>query len=297
MAAAVAADAVSYEKAKRRRTVTMSTAPKATRTLSRARRSGRLAAFVAAVLLLGPPRWSLADASAPRTFPSASDASEALFQAARTGDRDALRAILDGGSDLASCGDESRDGSEREQFVEKYQEMHRLVREPDGTTVLYVGAENWPFPIPLVSSSSRWHFDAEAGRREVMFRRIGTDEATAIEVCRAAGQAATKDATPENSTDPIVSYAERLAAAARTISGPTGRAIPDEEAFHGYRFVVVNSGSISIVAYPAEYRSSGVMTFLVGKDGVVYERDLGPDTARVARTLKVRPPSGWRAVG
>jgi len=278
----------------------MSTATNLRRVVSRARCPGRIAAIAAVVavaLVIGPPRWSSAAATGARTFASAAEASEALFQAARNGDRHALEAVLGSAHGLASCGDESRDARERERFVEKYQEMHRLVREPDGATVLYVGGENWPFPIPLVPSRGRWHFDAEAGRREVTFRRIGADEATAIEVCRAAVQAARNDATPGNSTDPIVSYAERLAAAARTISGPTGRAIPDEAAFHGYRFVVLKSASITIVAYPAEYRSSGVMTFVVGEDGVVYERDLGPDTAHVARNLKARPASGWRAVG
>ena len=275
----------------------MSTATNVRRVVSRVRCPGRITALVAVALVIGPPRWSIAAATAARRFASAAEASEALFQAVRNGDRHAVEAVLGSADGLASCGDESRDAGERQRFVEKYQEMHRLVREPDGTTVLYVGAENWPFPIPLVSSRGRWHFDAEAGRREVTFRRIGADEATAIEVCRAAVQAARNDATPGNSTDPIVSYAERLAAAARTINGPTGRAIPDEAAFHGYRFVVLKSGGITIVAYPAEYRSSGVMTFVVGEDGVVYERDLGPDTARVARNLKARPASGWRAVG
>jgi hypothetical protein len=131
----------------------------------------------------------------------------------------------------------------------------------------------------------------------VTFRRIGADEATAIEVCRVAVQAATENATPPSTNDPIVSYAERLAGPARASSGTTGGASPDEEPFHGYRFVVLKkSAGITVVAYPAEYRSSGVMTFVVGKDGVVYERDLGPETAHIARNLKARPTSGWHAV-
>jgi hypothetical protein len=275
----------------------MSTTPSVTRALPRARRRVRLAAIVAAALVLGPPRWSIAATSATKTFTSAAEASEALFQAARDGDRHAIAAIIGDGEDLASCGDESRDQHERERFVEKYQQMHRLVREPDGTTVLYVGAENWPFPIPLVSSEGQWRFDAQAGRREVMCRRIGADEATAIEVCRAAVEAAKRDVTPANGTDPIVGYAQRLARVVRASGGTTEDATPDGEPFHGYRFVVLKRGGITIVAYPAEYRSSGVMTFVVGDDGVVYERDLGPDTARVARSLKARPASGWRAVG
>ena len=257
-----------------------------THTSSRVRYSVRLAAIVAAALFVVPPRWAFADASKPRTFPSATDASDALFQAARNGDRKAIEAILGDKDNLASCGDESRDRRERERFVEKYQEMHRLVRELDGSTVLYVGAENWPFPIPLVSSRGRWHFDAETGRREITFRRIGADEATAIEVCRAAIEAAKHGETPANGSDPVVSFAARLA---------TGAAA-DDQTFHGYRFVIVkDGGTTTVVAYPVEYRSSGVMTFVAGDDGIVYERDLGRDTARAAGTLKARPRSGWRA--
>jgi hypothetical protein len=256
-------------------------------------RSGVLV-LAAAALVIGPPRS--ADATEARTFASEPDAANALFQAARDGDRRELDAILDGKDGLASCGDESRDRAERQRFVEKYQKMHRLVREPDGTTVLYVGAENWPFPIPLVSSKGRCHFDDEAGRREVTFRRIGADETTAIEVCRAAVEAAGHDDTTTRSDDPIVAYAQRLVSAARTTDG-TSDATGEDAAFHGYHFVVRNSGGLTVVAYPDEYRSSGVMTFVVGGDGVVYERDLGPETARVARTLRVRPASGWRVVG
>jgi len=272
----------------------MSTAPNVTHT-----RPGvlvRLAAIAAAALVAGPPRWAVAEASEAKVFPSAGAASDALFRAARDCDRHALEAILGGKDRVASCGDESRDRGERERFVEKYQEMHRLVGEPDGTTVLYVGAENWPFPIPLVSRGGRWHFDAVAGRREVTFRRIGADETTAIEVCRAAVETAKDADGTARSADPIVAYAQRLVSAARATNGTNG-ATADAEVFHGYRFVVRNSGGLTVVAYPDEYRSSGVMTFVVGGDGVVYERDLGPETARVARTLRVRPASGWRAVG
>src|SRR5579864_7353338 len=78
---------------------------------------------------------------------------------------------------FSSAGDEIEDKLEREQFSQKYQEMHRLVREADGNTVLYIGAENWPFPIPLVSTNGAWHFDSDAGKSEILFRTIGENEA------------------------------------------------------------------------------------------------------------------------
>jgi hypothetical protein len=274
----------------------MSTAMNVDRAPWRTRCPGRITALVAAALVMAPLRWGIAHGAQARTFRSATDASDALFEAVRNGDAHTVEAILGSTDGLASCGEESRDSRDRERFVEKYQQMHRLVREPDGSTVLYVGAENWPFPIPLVSSHGQWHFDAKAGWREVTFRRIGANEATAIEVSRATVEAVKHDATPSG-TDPLLGYAERLAAAARASSGTTARVTPDEKPFRGYHFVVLKSGGITVVAYPAEYRSSGVMTFMVGEDGVVYERDLGRDTASVARGLKARPASGWRTIG
>ena len=281
----------------------MATSTDVTRAPSRVRCQLWIAAVVAAVLVIGHVGWSVADASETKTFPSAADASEALFHAVQNGDEHAVEAILGAGEDLTSCGDVSMDKRERERFVQKYQEMHRLVGEPDGTTVLYIGAENWPFPIPLVSRKGRWYFDAQTGTREIMFRRIGADEVTAIEVCRAAVQANEQNGTTR-SADPIIQYAEALVSAERAKSGTTNRATPDDEPFHGYHFVVLTerpgtadkTGALAVVAYPAEYRSSGVMTFVVGEDGVVYERDLGPETARIARGLKARPTSGWHAV-
>src|SRR5690349_5543833 len=100
----------------------MSTELNATRAFSGARCPGRIAVMLAAVLLLGPPRWSSAATPKPRTFPSAPDASDALFQAVRNDDRPALEAILRSTGGLTSCGDESRDARERQRFVEKYQE-------------------------------------------------------------------------------------------------------------------------------------------------------------------------------
>ena len=281
----------------------MSTSMDVTRARSRVRCQLWIAAVVAAVLVIGHPRWSVADASVTKAFPTAADASEALFQAVQNGDERAVEAILGAGEDLTSCGDESTDKRERERFVQKYQEMHRLVGEPDGTTILYIGAENWPFPIPLVSRKGRWHFDAQTGTREIMFRRIGADEVTAIEVCRAAVQPKEQNGT-RRSDDPIIQYAEVLVSAERAKSGTMNRATPDDAPFHGYHFVVLTerpgtgekTGALAVVAYPAEYRSSGVMTFVVGEDGVVYERDLGPETARIARKLKARPTSGWHAL-
>ena len=101
------------------------------------------------LLVAGFAGSSFAQESQPRTFSTPGEASDALFQAAQKEDEPALESILGAGKEVTSSSDEEEDKLEREQFCQKYQEMHRLVQEPDGSTVLYIGAENWPFPIPL----------------------------------------------------------------------------------------------------------------------------------------------------
>ena len=262
-----------------------------------------VATGVSVLLLAGGARWSHAEESGTKTFSSAGEACQALFHAVRDDDAHALEAIL--GPELTESGGESEGRLERQRFDAKYCEMHRLVREPDGTTVLYVGAENWPFPVPLVAEGGRWRFDTEAGRREILLRRIGHDEATAVRVCEAFGRTTKQHEAGGTSDDPITGYAERLLAPAD--AGPTA-----EEPFHGYylRVVTKRAGTgaatagrghgggkktpgVVVVAYPADYRSSGVMTFVVTDDGALYEKDLGPKTATVAPDLKERPASGW----
>jgi hypothetical protein len=130
------------------------------------------------LVMLGYARPSFAQA--PKRFASAADASNALFQAVQSDDEQALQGILGGGKEITSSSDDIEDKLERDGFVQKYQQMHRLVREPDKITVLYVGAENWPFPIPLVAENGKWHFDSGNGRNEIMFRRIGQNEAMTI---------------------------------------------------------------------------------------------------------------------
>jgi len=100
-----------------------------------------------------------------KTFSSPEDASNALITAAQSNDEKALLEILGpDGKQIVSSGDETEDAQSRANIVKKYQEMHRFVREPDGTTVMYIGAENWPTPIPLMNKGNSWYFDTEAGK-------------------------------------------------------------------------------------------------------------------------------------
>jgi hypothetical protein len=230
-------------------------------------------------------------------FQSPAEASQILFQAVQRDDAAAVAMILGGPSELASSGDSAQDKLDREIFAQKYQEMHRLGRDADGSETLYIGAENWPFPIPLIQINGAWHFDPVAGLKEVLFRRIGENELTAIAIChelvaaekqfraapKAAGQA-------DNPLAGLVSAAARGSAGAEPVL------------IHGYYFGVAANprtdgkaaGGFGFVAYPAEYRSSGVMTFFITANDVVREKDLGANSSALASRLALsHEETGW----
>ena len=199
---------------------------------------------------------------------------------------------------MTSSGDEIEDKLERERFRQKYQEMHRLVREPDGTTVLYIGAENWPFPIPLVSQNGAWYFDSNTGKDEILFRTVGENETTALRVCHVLAKGKERNGPETIAVDPATEYAQRLLSGGTSIAGNTARDTGNQVApFHGYYFRIVRgnsaAGAAALVAYPADYRSSGVMTFMVTKNGKVYEKDLGSKTVTFAQGSKRGPDSSW----
>lgn len=293
-----------------------------------------VALAILVLLAAGHARPSLAQPAAPQhgqeTFPSAEAASSALYSAVQDNDERTVMKILGGGKELVSADDVVLDKLEREQFVQKYREMHRLVAEPDGTTLLYIGAENWPFPIPLVSVNGAWRFHSETGAMEVLFRRIGENELTAIEACHALVTAEQQYKT-ESGDHSAGQYAQRISGAHNALfqqqapgaaggefdallasAGSDKHPIP----FRGYFFRILTrqgkhapggaksyfaggqmTKGFAVVCYPAEYRSSGVMTFIVGADDVVYEKDLGSDTANLAKAMTSYDPGpGWKRV-
>jgi hypothetical protein len=218
------------------------------------------------------------DAQTPgqRTFASAEEASDGLFAAVASKDVGAIVAVLGQNNELVSSNDSAQDEVDREQFARKYREMHRLARERDGEVVLYVGAENWPFPIPLVSHGGVWQYDSDVGQREVLYRRVGENEVTAIETCHTL----------------IATLQEPQA---RADTGNTAASLLNEAragdkpvALHGYSFRLLGkpgNSAFGIVAYPSAYGSSGVMTFVINDSGVVYQKDLGAKTGRVAAKM------------
>ena len=234
----------------------------------------RMAFAIGALLLAAYAPLSVAGKPNQPTFSSAEEASHALFLAARNHDERAVTEILQAGNSPVSADEELQDRLDRERFVQKYEEMHRFVRQANGGMVLYIGAENWPFPIPLVSQNGAWRFDSDAGVHEIRYRQIGENELAAIELCRAlaAQSHPGADGAADDTTAAVLAAAK---------SG--GRPV----AFQGYYFrILAGSGNhVAAVAYPVAYRSTGVMTFAVDAGGGTYEKDLGPSTGKIAGSM------------
>jgi hypothetical protein len=265
-----------------------------------------------------------------QTFPTAMDASKALVAALQGNDEPTLLKVLGpDAKDIVSSGDETQDKNDRAEFVQKYEEMHRLVKEPDGTTTLYIGAENWPTPIPLMHTTSGWYFDTAAGKKEILYRRIGKNEMNAIQVCRELVDAQKEYDAKAHDGDSVKQFAQKFFSDPEKHDGlywtvangeeqsPIGPLVASAEAegykrdtdreaqpFMGYYFRVLKAQGpnarggarsylvngkmtrgFAFVVYPAEYRSSGVMTFIVNEDGIVYQKDLGVKTVEIAKTL------------
>jgi len=238
---------------------------------------------IAAFWVTSSASLALAQQSVQPTFPSTNEASQSLFQAVQSNNEQAICTILGGPTELTSSTDPAQDKADRELFVQKYQEMHRLRSEPDGSVTLYLGGENWPFPVPLVKDNGAWRFDAEAGKKEVLLRRIGENELIAITNCDEFVAALKRYRAESTNGGPTDSSPASLVA--KAASGTGGG---DPVLLHGYYFRLIKGkvpGGFTFIAYPAEYRSSGVMTFIITKNGVVYEKDLGANTATLAGNL------------
>jgi hypothetical protein len=288
---------------------------------------------IAILLTLCFSSRSVAQQPGQKTFSSAEDASSALVAAAQSNDEKAMLNILGpDGKQIVSSGDDAEDAQSRANFVQKYQEMHRLMKEPDGTTTLYIGAENWPTPIPLVNKGTAWYFDTDAGKQEILFRRIGRNEMSTIHVCQEL-VAAEKEYSAQHSeyAQKIFSdegqhnglYWKSADSQAQSPIGPLVATAFVEGAnnrdsaptpYRGYYYRILTregknapsgaksyiqngkmTAGFAFVAYPAEYRSSGVMTFIVTDDGVVYQKDLGKKTEALAKAMKeYNPDSKWQ---
>ena len=287
--------------------------------------------IISLVLFAG---FALAQEPGQKTFANAQDAGQALYDAGKAGDKAALEAVLGASSaGILSSGDEVEDKNNRDLITQRYEQMHRWAKEINGEQTLIIGAENWPFPIPLKKSAAgTWYFDTKAGVKEILFRRIGRNELRAIRTLHVLADAQdeyfsqkqqyaqhvmsepgqqnglywkTAEGEPESPIGPLVAYAT-----ARGYGGQHDTPQP----FNGYFFHTLTAqgagvkggaksyivdgkmtGGFAYIAWPAEYRNSGVVTFLVGPDGTVYEKDLGPKTADLAKAITAyNPDKTWK---
>jgi Protein of unknown function (DUF2950) len=272
---------------------------------------------------------------AQERFSTPDDAVAALIAAAKTGDPAGLTRVLGPGSrEIVSSGDPVADATARKRVLEAYDTKHQVIVEGTDKAALVIGDEDWPFPIPLVRADGAWHFDTSAGRDEILYRRIGRNELSTIQTCLAYVDAQQEYAEKGIAGNGV--YAQRIVSRPGKKDGlywpaqsgedesPLGefaategyRAGPQRIPYHGYYYKILSRqgpsapggaldyvvhgkmiGGFALVAYPAEYRNSGVTTFLVNHQGKVYEKDLGPTTTQIAESMTAfNPDSTWQHV-
>ncbi len=274
-----------------------------------------------------------------KVFDSPADAIQALLAATEAGDQVALHALFGPAVDQLLSGDPTQDAVEFKNFASKLSLMCNPVSVNDDKVVLYIGDQNWPFPIPLVRANGQWHFDTLAGKEEIINRRIGEDEITAMSVCLAYVAAQHDYATEDHNGDGVLSYAQRLNStpgnhdglywepiAGEDLSplGPlvanahqegydTDKPVGRTEPFHGYFFKILKEqgpdapggkynyvinghmvAGFALVAYPAHWGESGIMTFIINQNGKIYQSNLGPQSAEIASAMTVfNPGKNW----
>jgi hypothetical protein len=264
------------------------------------------------------------------SFVSAEEAVAAFVNALRTDKPDAVQNVLGPGSEaLLSSGDKYSDAAERQRFLAAYDEQHKLAPSAPGQMILQVGSDDWPFPIPIVQSDGRWHFDSQAGAQELVNRRIGRNEITTIRTSLAyvdaqkAFFAVTRhyaqrlasspgkhdglywpaaDGELESPLAPLMAQAQEEGYPGERFSG---RPVP----YHGYFFRILTgqgtsapdgarnyikggrmTNGFALIAWPASYGASGIMSFTVNQNGIVFQKDLGPNTAKIAAAMNLFDP-------
>lgn len=280
-----------------------------------------VAVAITAIMAVSTPVLR-AQTAGQKTFASSKEAVAAFIQAVRDGGASELQRILGAGSeDIVSSGDATADKRARANFLAKYDAKHSLVATGPHKFTLDVGADAWPLPIPLVDNGGRWYFDGAAGREEIVYRRIGHNELSAIGVCKGVVAAQHDYAESAHDGRPAGTYAQRVMSTPGTENGIYWEAKPGEPSspagpllakaslegyntsgqrspYHGYYYrMLKNPGGFAFLAYPAQYRSSGVMTFVVTQSGVIRQKDLGDNTDEIAGKIQeFHVDSTWKQV-
>ena len=275
---------------------------------------------------------------AQKVFATPKQAADALVQAAQSYDLSTLEQILGPESeDLLSSKDPVQDKNTAAEFAAKAGQKTEVHVDPTNAkrATLLVGDDGWPLPIPLVEKGGNWLFDTKAGRQEILFRRIGSNELDAIEICRGYVDAQYEYAMQKHDNAEVNQYAQRVISTPGkhdglvwwnpdgTLGGPIAASIAKalqqgytskSQPYHGYFFKILKGqgpaaplgqmsfvvegamiGGFALAAAPADYRITGVKTFIVSYDGVVYQKDLGPDTLKIFSALQLyNPDKTWR---
>lgn len=299
--------------------------------------------LISSLLVSGTFGSSFAMLYNQKTFASPDEAVKAMMEALKAEDVKLLSDIFGPGSEnLISSGDSVADKADRERFINLYGQKNKLEESSSSRAVLYIGNEDWPFPIPIVKKDGAWMFDTNEGREELIARRIGRNELSVIQVCLAYVDAQKEYAIRDRDGDGVPAYAQkffsepgkkdglywkakegneqsplgRLVAAAQE-TGYTSKKSGDKPVpYHGYYYRILKAqgkdaaggaydymvkgkmiGGFALVAYPAHYGSSGIMTFIVNHSGEVYQKDLGENTEKAAQSMKLfNPDSTWKKV-
>jgi hypothetical protein len=296
------------------------------------------ACFLAAMLLPLLQGCAATQPDGAQSFATAKDAADALTGALRAHDKAKLLAIVGpNGQDIISSGDEVADRARGEKFLALYDQKHALAPDGPNTMILEVGDDNWPLPVPIVFKNGAWSFDSEAGKEEILNRRIGENELSVIQVCKAIADAQKDYALQTVSADGVNEYAQKFLSDEGKHDGlywptaegekpsPLGEIAAEASAegykrkeggptpYHGYCYRIltaqgphapggalnyIENGKMAlgfaVVAYPADYGNSGIMTFIMCADGIVYQKDLGDDTEKLAKEMKEYDPGeGW----
>ena len=269
-----------------------------------------------------------------RTFATPQEAVQAIIDAAEHNDAAALLQLFGpDGKDILESGDPVEDKESRAEFVRSAHEKLQIEQDPANPdrVTFSVGEQDWPFPVPMVRKDGKWRLDPISGRLEILARRVGRNELNTMEVCRGYVEAQLEYASEDHDKDGILKYAQNIASAPGKQDGlysedapqhPVTKAFasaagaPKPEPYHGYYFRVLKSqgpaatggafdyvvkgkmiGGFALVAWPAEYGVSGVQTFIIDHEGLLYGKDLGINTAALARQItRFNPDKSWRRV-
>jgi hypothetical protein len=297
-----------------------------------------LFAAASALVLAAGQVASMPPQSAQKTFATPQQAADALIEAAQSYDLPTLEKILGPESeDLFSSEDPVRDKNTAAEFAAKAAQKNEVTVDPNNAhrAVLSVGEDGWPLPIPIVQKGGNWLFDTQSGRQEILFRRIGSNELDAIEVCREYVGAQHEYALEKYDNAEVNQYAQRVISTPGkhdglvwrnpdgTLGGPIAEGIAKaleqgytnkSQPYHGYYFKILKGqgpaahlgqmdfvvggamiGGFALAAAPAEYRVTGVQSFIVSQNGVVYQKDLGPYTLKIFSTMELYDPDKtWR---